>query len=91
MCLIRDATGESTLEAKEASERACAKRGVVVKGYHVDNGRYAEHIFKDDCYEKMQRLTFCDVGTHHQNGIAKAKINQLTLASRKMLLHAQRL
>ena len=78
---MRDATGESTLEAKEAFERAAAERGVPIKGYHADNGRYAEHMFKDDCNDKMQRLTFCGVGAHHQNGIAEAKIKQLTLAS----------
>ena len=88
---MRDATGESTLDAREAFERAAVERGVVIKGYHADNGRYAEHIFKDDCHDKMQCLTFCGVGAHHQNGIAEAKIKQLTLASRTMLLHAQRL
>ena len=30
---MRDATGESTLDAKEAFERAAAERGVVIKGY----------------------------------------------------------
>ena len=39
----------------------------------------------------MQHLTFCGVGVHHQNGIAEAKTKQLTLPSRTMLLHAQRL
>ena len=48
-------------------------------------------MFKDDCNNKLQRLTFCGVGAHHQNGIAEAKIKQLTLAARTMLLYAQRL
>ena len=91
VCLMRDATGESTLDAKEVFERASPERGVVIKGYHADNGRYAEHIFKNDCHNKMQRLTFCGVGAHHQNDIAEAKIKQLTLTSRTMLLQAQRL
>ena len=39
----------------------------------------------------MQRLTFCGVDAHHQNDIAEANIKQLTLASRTILLHAQRL
>ena len=41
VCLVRDAPGESTIDAKEAFERAAAERGVVIKGYHADNGRYA--------------------------------------------------
>ena len=65
-------------------------RGIRVKGYHTDNGRYAEHSFKNDCANKLQNLSFCGVGAHHQNGISEAKIKQLTLAARTMLLHAQR-
>ena len=71
---MQNATGESTLEVKEAFERASAERGTIIKGCHADNGCYAEHIFKDDCHAKIQRLTFCGVGAHHQNGIAEAKI-----------------
>ena len=32
VCLMRDATGESTLDAKEVFERAAAERVVVIKG-----------------------------------------------------------
>ena len=91
VCLMQDATGEPTLEAKEAFEPVSAERGVITKGYHVDNRRYAEHIFENNCHAKMQHLTFCGIGAHHQNGIAEAKIKQLTLGSRTMLLHVQRL
>ena len=62
-----------------------------MKGYHADNRRYAEHMFKNDCHKKMQRLTFFGTDAHHQNGIAEAKRKHLTLTSRTMLLHAQRL
>ena len=69
-------TSESTLEAKEAFECASKERGDIIKGYHADNGCYVEHIFKDDCHDKMQRLTLCGVAAHHQNGIAEAKTKQ---------------
>ena len=36
--LMQDATGESTLEAKNAFERDCMNRNVVPKHYHADNG-----------------------------------------------------
>jgi hypothetical protein len=88
--LMEHATGDSTLEAKAAFERDAMSRGVDIRGYHADNGRYAEHLFRDDCKQKSQSLNFCGVGAHHQNGIAEAKMKQLTLASRTMLLHAQR-
>ena len=59
-------------------------------GYHADNGRFAEHTFKEDCNNKLQCLTFCWVDNHHRNRITEWIIKQLTLASRTMLLHAQR-
>ncbi len=39
----------------------------------------------------MQCLSLCAVGAHHQNGIVKRLIKLLTLVSRTLLLHAQRL
>ena len=39
VCLMQDASGESTLEAKNAFERDSIERGVLVRGYHADNGR----------------------------------------------------
>ena len=35
----------------------------------------------------MQKVTFCGVGAHHQNGVAENTINQLTLTSRTLLVH----
>ena len=88
--LMQSATGEETLQAKEAFEHNCNTRGVQPKQYHADNGRFAENTFTEDCKSKGQKLTFCGVGAHHQNGVAKNTIKQLTLTSRTLLLHAQR-
>ena len=87
---MQDATADSTLEAKEAFENAAATRGVSIKHYHADNGRFAEPAFTSDCKEKLQKISFCGVGAHHQNGVAENTIKQLTLTSRTLLLHAQR-
>ena len=38
----------------------------------------------------MQRITFCGVEAHHQNGIFENAIKQLTLISRTLLVHSQR-
>jgi hypothetical protein len=89
--LMTHATGEETLEAKQEFEHSCATRGVTPRHYHADNGRFAEPSFIKDCESKMQKVTFCGVGAHHQNGVAENTIKQLTLSSRTMLLHAQRL
>ena len=50
--LIQDATGDLTLEAKNAFERDCMTRNVVPKHYHADNGRFSEDSFKNDCVRK---------------------------------------
>ena len=88
--LMPDLGGESTLAAKHQFEQACATRGVKVKHYHADNGRFAEPAWKEDCTAQGQRLTFCGVGAHHQNAIVERKIKDLTLTARTLLLHAQR-
>ena len=87
--LIQDATGESTLEAKNDFERDCMTRNVVPKHYHADNGQFAENSFREDCVRKMQNLTFCGVGAHHQNGVSERIIKDLTLSSRTLVLHAK--
>ena len=87
--LMQNATGEATLEAKNSFEQACASRGVTPKHYHANNGRFAETTFTSDCKSKLQKLTFCGVGAHHQNGVAENTIKQLTLTARTLLLHAQ--
>ena len=53
------------LEAKNAFERDAMSRDIDVKGYHADNRRYAKPTFKNDCNDKLQKLTFCGVGAHH--------------------------
>ena len=72
--LMTDATGDATLEAKEAFEHACASRGVKPKHYHADNGRFAEDKFMQDCKDKMQEITFCGVGAHHQKLVVENTI-----------------
>ena len=56
--LMKDATGDSTLEAKNSFERDCMNRNVVPKHYHADNGRFAENSFKEDCVSKMEKSNF---------------------------------
>ena len=52
--LMQDATGDSTLKAKNAFERDCMTRNVVPKHYHADNGQFAENSFKEDCVTKCK-------------------------------------
>ena len=45
-------TSQETVMAKHAFERAAAQRGVTIKHYHADNGRFADNAFIQDCQAK---------------------------------------
>ena len=62
--------------------------GLSVRRYRADNGRFMDKTWKDDCNTQWQALTFCRVGAHHQNGIAKKRIWDLCKGVRTSLLHA---
>ncbi|MGL6008734.1 MAG: hypothetical protein ACRC1D_04685 [Culicoidibacterales bacterium] len=89
--LMKDLTLDETLLAKHAYENFLASLGVESKAYHADNGRFADKGFRDDCILNNQTITFCGVGSHHQNGIAERKIKDITLGARTLLLHAKRM
>ncbi len=89
--LMRNLTLEESLLAKHAYERFLSSIGVTAKTYHADNFRFADQGFRDDCNLSNQVITFCGVGSHHQNGIAEQKIKELTLGAWTLLLHAKRM
>eukprot|EP00957_Ditylum_brightwellii_P022406 1690753-Ditylum_brightwellii.AAC.1 len=66
-------SGEETLQSKHAYERVAAAHSVNVKRYHLDNGRFGEKSFRAVCDEQGQEITFCGVGSHHQNSIAESQ------------------
>jgi len=89
--LMKDLMLSETLLAKHAYEHFLALLGIESKAYHADNGRFADKGFRDDCTSSNQMITFCGVGSHHQNGIAERKIKDITLGGRTLLLHAKRM
>ncbi len=91
LCLMQFLTLEETLFAKHAFECFLSSIGVTAKAYHANNGRFADQGFQDDSNLSNQVITFCSVGSHHQNGIAKHKIKELTLGAQTLLLHAKRM
>ena len=76
-----------SIDAKSAYERMTATFGIRVKNFHTDNGILAEEGFKSDVSDNNQKISYCGVGSHFQNGIAEAAIKQLTEEARKMLIH----
>jgi hypothetical protein len=83
-----DDTAKETMKAKHVFEKYAAKHGVSIKHYHCDNGCFANNLFKQSCESNRQRLTFCGVNAHFQNGIAERAIRDLADSARKQLLHA---
>ena len=82
--------GDQTLEAKQGFEYHSHTHGVTIKSYHADNGIFAEKLFRDQVQADEQSISYCAVGTHHQNGIVERHIGTLTHGARTNLLHAQR-
>jgi hypothetical protein len=85
---IDDPTAE-TMPAKQAFEKFAAEHGVCILHHHCDNGRFADNAWKQSCKASRQRLTFCGVNAHFQNGIAERAIWNLLESARKQLLHAR--
>jgi hypothetical protein len=86
--LMTSLSSEETVAAKLAFERFADQNGVRIEHYHCNNGRFADNDFKSACEQARQRLTFCGVNAHFQNGIAEKAIRDLSESARKQLLHA---
>ena len=68
-----------------------AQAGGNVKHYHAENGRFADNGFINALNTKDQKITFCGVGAHNQNGIIENKKKMLTLGARNIILHGIRM
>jgi len=88
--LQKGLTGDETVLAKEAFERYARSHGVQVTHYHADNGRFADNKWRKACADNGQRLTFCGVNAHFQNGVAERRIRELQDQARTMLIHANK-
>ena len=60
--------------------------GLVSPQYHC---RFCDNAFRAACEQGGQRLTFCGVNAHFQNGRAEKEIRDLSESAHKQLLHAQ--
>ena len=68
-----------------------AQAGRTVKQYHGDNGRFSNNGFIDAVNGKDQKITFCGIGAHHQNGSIENKNKILTTGGHTFLLHRRRM
>jgi hypothetical protein len=74
---------------KSSLERHANKGGVSIISYPADNGQFTDAGFQQAIKDSNQKITYCAVGAHHQNGIVEWQIKELTLISRTLLLHAK--
>jgi hypothetical protein len=74
--------------AKHKFELLASQFNRPIKCYHTDNGIFASKDFRQNCIKQQQRIQFCGVNAHHQNGIAEQHIRTVTERARTMLIHA---
>ena len=86
--LQRCLMSEEIVQAKHAFERSSEQRGVKIKHYHADNGRFADNAFIQDCKTQGQSISYCGVNAHFQNGIAERRIRDLQEQTRTSMLYA---
>jgi Reverse transcriptase (RNA-dependent DNA polymerase)/GAG-pre-integrase domain len=87
--LQKQLTSEETVQGKVAFEKYCEARGVTVKHYHADNGRFADKGFVNHVTKCRQSITYCGVNAHFQNGMAEKRIRDLQDQTTTMLMHAE--
>ena len=86
--MMTNLSSNEALKAKLAFEQFATNNHVSIEHYHADNGCFADNAFIAHCTLWQQRLTYCGVNTHFQNGIAERAIRDIMEAGRKQLLHA---
>jgi hypothetical protein len=77
-----------TIRAKQNYEQLALGNGVIITDYLADNGIFKANAFVQHLREHNQRVQYCGVNAHHQNGIAERSILSISNMARAMLLHA---
>ncbi len=78
---------KEALQAKHSFELLAFQHNHSIKCYHTDLGIFASNDFCLSYTQQKQRMKFCGVNAHHQNGIAERHICSITECARTMLIH----
>ena len=89
--LMRGTSSEETLWGKEDYDCLVATHGSRVCAYRYYKGRFIDPIFKELVQTCVQHISYCGVGSNHQNSIVERRIKELALGSQTLLLHSTRL
>ena len=76
--LISKIDTEATVKVKLVFGIICYSYGVRVLYYHADNGLFDTKRFKESFNTAKQTIRFYRVNAHHQNGIAKNVVKDVT-------------
>ena len=71
---LQCSTDIETIAANRSYELYAGIFGVTIRSYHTNNGIFTEKAFRDDINESNQKMIFCAVGAHHQNGVVESHI-----------------
>ena len=75
-------------KAKLTFERKAQSQGMVIKGYHTNNGIFNSSEFMEELLKKQQKIRFIWAGASHQNGTTERAIKTVVTMARTMLMHA---
>jgi len=81
-------SSSETIRAKQNYEQFAMGHGVIVTSYLADNGTFKANQFVSHLREHNQKVQYCGVNAHHQNGVAERSIATVSNMARAMLLHA---
>ena len=77
-----------TGKAKLVFDRESQSQGVVMKGYHTDNGVFNASAFMEDVLKNQQNIRFSGTGASHKNSIEEQATNTVVTMARFMFIHS---
>jgi hypothetical protein len=81
VALMRNLILDESLLANFSFEQHANEGGITISSYCADNGQFADSGLQQAVKDSNQKITYCAVGAHHQNGIVERRIKDLTLIS----------
>ena len=75
------------VKAKLTFEGEAQSQGVVIKGYHTENGIFNASEFMEELLKNQKKIRFSGAGASHQNGSAERAIKMVITMERTILMH----
>ena len=81
-------SASETIRAKQSFENFAFDHNVIIENYLADNGVFSKSKFLQHIWDHEQKINFCGVNAHHQNGVVERAVKTISELSRSLLLHA---